>query len=110
MIKAGNGPLGSSVIEVLNNLATGGRKRAIRVRQNFGKRVGTDETQSVGRRFACHKLERMVGGTSHGWIIVDETLILRKGLNGCSHCRVIVIVLKIGIRQTRDPKLCERGC
>ena len=108
-IEAGDRFLRLAVIKVLNHLTARSGKGTVRVRESLGPGVGGYEAQAVPHSFASHELERVVSGISYGRIVVDEALKLRKRLDGRSHGRVVVVVLKIRIRQAGDPKLSEHG-
>src|SRR5215467_13419319 len=103
-VETGNRLFRLTVVKVLSHLTAGQRERTIRVCKSLGERIGSNEAKAMRRSLTTHELERVVGGISHSWIIVDEPLKLRKRLDGCSHRRVVVVVLKIWIGQPGDSK------
>src|SRR5207245_6704816 len=106
-IKAGDCLLRLPVIEVLNYLATGLRESTVCVCECFGKCIGGDDAQAVRRCLSSHQLQRVISGISHRRIIVDQSLKLRKRLDGCGHAGVVVIVLEIWIRQPGNSETGE---
>src|SRR3989442_15216983 len=81
-IEAGDRFLRLGVIKVLTHLTARRGKGTVRVRESLGPGVGGYEAKAVPHSFASHELERVVSGISHGRIVVDQPLKLRKRLDG----------------------------